>query len=50
MKNKKILFTVHTFEDMWDLGARGTRARGHSDCVEGSRRNGHHTRKYPRLA
>jgi hypothetical protein len=29
----------NTFKDTWDLGARGIRARGLSDCVEGSWRD-----------
>jgi hypothetical protein len=40
---------VHTLKDTWDLGARGIRARGLSDCVEGSWRDWDHARKYPRL-
>jgi hypothetical protein len=37
----KILLTVeYTLQkDTWDLGARGIRARGLSDCVEGSWRD-----------
>jgi hypothetical protein len=27
---------MHSLKDMWDLEARGIRARGPSDCVEGS--------------
>jgi hypothetical protein len=30
---------VHILKDTWDLGARGIRARGLSDCVEGSWRD-----------
>jgi hypothetical protein len=36
-----MVFTVEciTLKDTWDLGARGIRIRGLSDCVEGSRRD-----------
>jgi hypothetical protein len=37
-------------KDKWDLGARGIRARGLSDCVEGSWRDWNHARKYQRFA
>jgi hypothetical protein len=42
MKNEKILFKVeHILQktDTWDLGARGIRAGGLSDCTEGSWRD-----------
>jgi hypothetical protein len=38
MKNC-VLSYVHTLKDTWDLGARGIRARGLSDFVEGSWRD-----------
>jgi hypothetical protein len=39
---------VRALKDTWDLGARGIRARGLSGCVEDSRRDWNHARKYPR--
>jgi hypothetical protein len=40
MKNEKFCSRLGTyFKDTWDLGARGIRARGLSDCVEGSWRD-----------
>jgi hypothetical protein len=36
---------VHILKDTWNLDAKGL-----SDCVEGSRRDWNHARKYPRLA
>jgi hypothetical protein len=47
MKNS-IHSRVHTLKHTWDLGARGVRARGLSDCVEGSWRDRNRTRKYPK--
>jgi hypothetical protein len=38
------------FKNTWELGARGIRARGLSDYVEGSWRDRNYARKYPRLA
>jgi hypothetical protein len=35
----------NTLEDTWDLGARGIKARGLSDCVEGSWRESETTQE-----
>jgi hypothetical protein len=45
MKNEKFCSQLST----WDLGARGIRTRGLSDCVEGSWRDWNHARKYPKI-
>jgi hypothetical protein len=40
MKNEKFCSQLSTyFKRTWDLGATGIRARGLSDCVEGSWRD-----------
>jgi hypothetical protein len=40
MKNEKFCSQLSTyFKSIWDLGARGIRARRISDCVEGSWRD-----------
>jgi hypothetical protein len=45
------MFTIEYIlqKDTWDLGARGIRARGLSDCVESSWRNRNNARKYSRF-
>jgi hypothetical protein len=50
LKYEKFYLQLSTLKDTWDLGARGIRARGLSDCVESSWRDRNHARKYPRLA
>jgi hypothetical protein len=37
MKNEKFCsqLSTYTLKDLWELGARGIRARGLSDCDEG---------------
>jgi hypothetical protein len=49
MKNS-VYGWVYTLKDTWDLEARGIRASGLSDCVEGSWRDWNHATKYARLA
>jgi hypothetical protein len=44
MKNH-VPSSVYTVKDTWDLGPTGIRARGLSDCVEGSWRDCKNARK-----
>jgi hypothetical protein len=50
-KMKKLCSQLSTaLKDIWNLGTRGIRARGLSDCILGSYRDWNHARRHQRLA